>query len=399
MDLEIGGGRAAEQVSGAGSPWVLRDVSYLLFQIRDYAVITLGLSGEILTWNQGAVTVKGYAAEEALGRDFRMFYTEPDREGGLPERLLEQASAEGVAHSVGWRRRQDGSLFWADVTISSLREPDGTLAGFLKITRDLSAQKALEVSRARDASAFSHDLRLPLTSAVGYVELAREELGLLGDHPAGRRAEVDPERQRAVVGELLERTAESLRRLDEMMERQLDLFRADGRPRLLLSTVHLDHVLDTALATSIAAKDRPRIVVEPTGVQREVVMDVDLFARAVVNVVNNALAYSTEPVTVTSLLAPAAQAPGNERRAGDDAGDVVVVSVLDRGRGIHPDDLAVIFEAGERGRFAQVDGGSGLGLTSVRSLMARQGGWVEIASEPGRGTTVHLVLPVDGPAS
>jgi PAS domain S-box-containing protein len=112
--------------------------------IRDYAIYLLSPEGIVTSWNPGAERFKGYTAQEIIGRHFSEFYTPEDRRAGLPRLALETALGEGKFESEGWRVRKDGKRFWAYVVIDPIRTPDGNLAGFAKITRDLTERRAAE---------------------------------------------------------------------------------------------------------------------------------------------------------------------------------------------------------------------------------------------------------------
>jgi PAS domain S-box-containing protein len=105
--------------------------------VRDYAIFALDPKGRVVTWNAGAERIKGYTADEIVGRSFEAFYTEEDRARGHPRAELEKASQHGRYEEEGWRVRKDGSRFRAHVTITALRTPDGKLRGFTKVTREL----------------------------------------------------------------------------------------------------------------------------------------------------------------------------------------------------------------------------------------------------------------------
>jgi PAS domain S-box-containing protein len=114
--------------------------------ISDYAIYLLSKNGFVTSWNPGAQRFKGYTADEIIGRHFSEFYTPEDREAGLPERALETADREGKFETEGWRVRKDGSRFWALVVIDPIRTSTGELAGFAKITRDLTERRIAEAS-------------------------------------------------------------------------------------------------------------------------------------------------------------------------------------------------------------------------------------------------------------
>src|SRR5258708_1329302 len=116
----------------------------LVESVRDYAIFMLDPDGVVLTWNTGAERFKGYRADEIIGQHFSRFYPPEMLERGLPARELEVAQATGVFEDEGWRVRKDGSLFWANVVITAMRNAQGELLGFAKITRDLTQPRALE---------------------------------------------------------------------------------------------------------------------------------------------------------------------------------------------------------------------------------------------------------------
>jgi PAS domain S-box-containing protein len=137
----------------------LEQFRLLIMNVRDYAIFVLDVSGRIRTWNPGAENIKGYAADEVIGRHFELFYTAEARARKHPAYELEVAARVGRFEEEGWRVRKDGTLFWANVVISALRDEDGGLAGFAKVTRDLTerrqAQQRLEDSErsAREEAA------------------------------------------------------------------------------------------------------------------------------------------------------------------------------------------------------------------------------------------------------
>lgn len=124
---------AAAEIGGSGS-----DLLQLVSEVTDYAIFLLDPTGHIVTWNAGAQRIKGYRAEEIIGKHFSVFYPTDDIAAHKPERELEVAGRSGRFEDEGWRIRKDGSRFWASVLITALRSPQGELRGFGKVTRDLS---------------------------------------------------------------------------------------------------------------------------------------------------------------------------------------------------------------------------------------------------------------------
>ncbi len=332
----------------------------LVGQVVDYAIIALDPQGIIETWNLGAERVKGYTADEAVGRSFAMFYTEEDRRRGLPLDLLEAARATGRVEHTGWRVRKDGSRFWGDVVITALHDERGNLSGYAKVTRDRSDVKALEDAQDAFYATFNHDFRTPVTAIKGFVDAIRHA-------------------DDATRAHLIDRVESSADRLLGMVEGLVEFARQRaGQASLLLADIDLSQVARSAVHDLSTHFDPSRV---------RVADDVALATangvamhRVVTNLVVNALKYSP-PDSVVDITF-------GRIRAG-----FLSMSVTDRGRGIDPGDIDTIFEEFVRGRMATEDGGSGLGLTSVRDLVRQQNGTVSIRSEVGVGTTVTVELP------
>jgi rsbT co-antagonist protein RsbR len=172
----------------------------MLDAITDYEVIQLDRDGVVRSWSQGARRLKGYAAEEVIGRHVSMFYTEEDTQSGLADREMAAAAREGRFETEGWRVRKDGSLFWANVIISPIRDDRGELLGFVKVARDLSERREQEqlVQRQRDEilelstpviQVWDKVLVLPVIGTLDSLRAARLTEGLL-ERIAQEQAEV-----------------------------------------------------------------------------------------------------------------------------------------------------------------------------------------------------------------
>ncbi len=131
--------RAQEELRGTEERFRL-----LVNGVKDYAIFMLDPAGHVVSWNTGAERIKGYCADEILGRHFSCFYPGEDIESGKPAMELESAAVNGRFEDEGWRIRKDGSRFWANVVISALRDESGNLRGFAKVSRDGTQRKRAE---------------------------------------------------------------------------------------------------------------------------------------------------------------------------------------------------------------------------------------------------------------
>jgi len=122
--------------------------------VTDYAIFMLDAEGRVATWNSGARQTKGYEASEIIGRHFSAFYTPEDRAAGKPEKILETVRRVGRVEDETWRVRKDGTLFWADVVMTALRNEHGELVGYAKVTRDLTDRRAAEEELRRSEERF-----------------------------------------------------------------------------------------------------------------------------------------------------------------------------------------------------------------------------------------------------
>ncbi|HTM67637.1 MAG TPA: PAS domain S-box protein [Flavipsychrobacter sp.] len=151
-------------------------------EIEDYAIIRLDRNGFIQNWNKGAEKIKGYKEEEIVGKHFQLFYMQEERDSGVPQKLIDDAVLNGKTSVEGWRLRKDGSRFWGSTVIAALHDENNNIAGFTKVTRDLTEKKEVE-DKLREYSnslefqnreleqfayAASHDMKEPLRKILLY---------------------------------------------------------------------------------------------------------------------------------------------------------------------------------------------------------------------------------------
>jgi PAS domain S-box-containing protein len=142
----------------------------MIDEVSDYAIIMLSPEGIIENWNKGAKKIKGYSAQEIIGKNFKVFYTDEDQKNKLPDRLLEEARSTGRVAHEGWRVQKSGTRFWGSVVITALHDNSNNVIGFTKVTRDLTERKHAEDKLRENAE--------NLEKANYELDALNEELGL-----------------------------------------------------------------------------------------------------------------------------------------------------------------------------------------------------------------------------
>ncbi|HLB08250.1 MAG TPA: PAS domain S-box protein [Gemmatimonadaceae bacterium] len=179
---------ATSQPGGNGARGVLTESTglyrLLVERVRDYAIFALDTTGHVLSWNEGAQRVKGYAPNEIIGRHFSIFYPHEEIASHKPARELETAIREGRFEEEGWRIRKDGSRFWASVIITTLRDDAGVHVGFAKVTRDLTERRFAE-EILRDSE---QRFRLLVQSVKDYAIFMLDPHGIVATWNEGAKA-------------------------------------------------------------------------------------------------------------------------------------------------------------------------------------------------------------------
>jgi PAS domain S-box-containing protein len=356
--------------------------------VHDYAIFMLDTEGRVSNWNTGAQRIKGYTADEIVGQHFSRFYTPEDVAAGVPARALATARREGRYEAEGWRRRKDGSRFWASVVIDPIRDDDGELIGFGKVTRDLTerreAQLQLEQSREQLFQAqkmealgqltggLAHDFNNLLTGISGSLDLLRTRVA------QGRVGELD--RYIGAAQGAASRAAALTHRLLAFARRQTLDPKATDANRLIEDMGELVR-RTTGPAVQVRTLLHPHLW--PT------LCDANQLENALLNLCINArdampeggqLTIETDNLVVeahhTTELPP---------------GDYVAVTVSDTGVGMSPDVLERAFEPFFTTK--PLGQGTGLGLSMVYGFARQSDGLVRIRSELGKGTAISILLP------
>jgi PAS domain S-box-containing protein len=365
----------------------------LVNAVVDYAIFELDPKGTVLSWNAGAQRIKGYTANEIIGQHFSRFYTEEDRAAGVPERALETATRAGRFEAEGWRVRKDGTRFGALVVIDPIRDDNGELIGFAKVTRDITermeslrvlkdTQQQLAASQKMDAvgqlsGGIAHDFNNLMMIVLGNVENAQRHAKAIGA--------ANPNLDRALANAMrgAQRASALTSRLLAFSRRQpLD-------PKPIEVNKFLGGAVDF-LQRSLGET----IEIEAVGSAGlwQIEADPNHLESALVNLAINARDAMPDGGKVT-LEAHNIFADKEYCRLNPELtpGQYVVICVTDNGTGMPPDVLNRAFEpfftTKEPGQ------GTGLGLSQVYGFVKQSGGHIKIYSEMDQGTTIKIYLP------
>lgn len=328
------------------------------------AVVAVDLEWTVQLWNPGAERLFGWPARDVIGKTYPAYAADPAGLQRLYGALL-AGTAPSMAEEYA-RLRKDGSTVDVRAYASALHAPDGAVTGVVTIFTDVSEQRHIEQVKAHFLSIVSHELRTPLTSIIGYADVLEQ---------AGA---ADPGQALRIVGQIRTQGA----RMRELVDDLLEVSAIQSEPmRLDLCDVDVGSLLARVTSEADAGPGHP-ITLEVDDDLPHVAGDHALLRTVLAHLVGNAVKYSPDGGEVSI----------GARRDGD----VLRVTVADRGIGIAPSDAEHIF-----GSFTQVDmsdnrtfGGVGLGLFLARQIVEAHHGRISVASTPGEGSTFTVELPV-----
>lgn len=356
-------------------------------EVEDYAIILLDKTGNILTWNKGAQKIKGYKAEEIIGKNFKLFYTEEDQQKKHPENLLRIAVKKGKSIEEGWGRKKDGSLFWSNVTITALHDDDGNIIGFTKVTHDLTDRhetdnkikelhKELADRKVKEQTAhliaineeleafsysISHDLRAPLRAIHSYSKILIEDYAEKLDKDA-----VD------TINVILRNTVKMTELIDQLLA-----FSRLGRKALTIRKIDMNDLVQTVIDEN--PRERPGMQFKIDNLP-PVMGDYILIKQVWTNLISNAIKYSRKK-------------PMSEIEIGSFADKgFYIYYIKDNGVGFDMKYYNKLFGVFQRLHAQDEFEGIGVGLAFVKKIIKHHGGKVWAESKEGEGTTFFFKL-------
>jgi PAS domain S-box-containing protein len=389
--LLIGTDNSARKHAEEKLRWTEGSFRLMVESVSDYAIVMLDPEGRVASWNTGAQRIKGYSTEEIMGRHFSVFYPQDDVAVGKPQRDLDQAAASGRHEDEGWRIRKDGSIFWANIVFTSIRDQADNLRGFAKLTRDLTERNKVEailtdaralaekanLAKSDFLSSMSHELRSPLNAILGFAQLMES------DTPAPSPAQSESIIQILNAGWYLL----------ELINEILDLATIEsGKLSMSLEPVSLTELLVEchSMIEPLAQRRGIRMSLPRTDAHYCVNADRTRIKQVLINLLSNAIKYNRIGGSVV-VDCTANTASGRVR-----------ITVTDTGAGLPPEKLAQLFQPFNRlGQEVNGEEGTGIGLVVSKRLVELMDGVIGVESTIGMGSvfwveflsTAPLALP------
>jgi PAS domain S-box-containing protein len=353
-----------------------RQFRLMVEAVTDYAIFMLDPNGQVVSWNKGARRIKGYEAEEILGRHFSCFYTAADQQRGVPMRALKVAAATGHFRNSGWRVRKDGSMFLADVVVTAVKDESGSLIGFSKVTRDVTeshtAQSrldatALEAMRStlRLVAEANHELRGPIQVIFTWAMVLEKQLDALG-----------MEDRRALGG--IKRAGS---RLTSIIDQMLDFSRIDA------GAFEAKRVPINPTALIEGFIDDYKVLAEQKGLTLDwsneapgstLEFDEYCFTHMLSNLLNNAIKFTDRGGIRVRLF------------RGAEGG--LVLEVSDTGIGMQEKFVSRLFDPFSREQRKGGTEGAGLGLAVTKRYLELNGASISVQTHENEGSTFLVRL-------
>jgi PAS domain S-box-containing protein len=385
--LLIGTDNSARKHAEEKLRWTEESFRLMVESVSDYAIVMLNPEGSVVSWNTGAQRIKGYQSDEILGRHFSTFYPEVDVASGKPQRDLEQAAATGRLNEEGWRIRKDGSLFWANIVLTAIRDQAGNLRGFAKLTRDLTERNKFEatltnaravaekanLAKSDFLSSMSHELRSPLNAILGFAQL------MDSDSPPPTPAQTESINQILNAGWYLL----------ELINEILDLAAIEsGKLSMSLEPVLLNELLleCQSMIEPLAQKRGIRLSFPSGEAGYCVNADHTRIKQVLINLLSNAIKYN-KPGGSVVVACSEKTASGRVR-----------LTVTDTGAGLTPEKLGQLFQPFNRlGQELGAEEGTGIGLVVSKRLVELMDGVIGVESNPGEGSIFWIELVSTAP--
>lgn len=367
-------------------------------EVEDYAILYLNREGIVENWNKGAEKIKGYTAQDIIGKSFSVFYPEQERKDRLPEKLLQLAAEKGKAIHEGWRVRKDGSLFWASVAITAVHDTKNNVIGFSKVTHDLTEKKAADDKLKLNAEQLeqknkdlekmntelqsfayvsSHDLQEPLRKIQTFASrIISKEMQTLSE--TGK--------------DYFKRMQQAAERMQTLIQDLLAYSRTNTTDRVFESVDLADIVNE--VKTDIKETHTEKEAVIEVGQMCEINIIPFQFRQLLYNLIGNAIKFS-RPGIKPHIRIESEMVKGNTVKnvSLSPQKNYCHISIADNGIGFDPQYKDRIFEVFQRLHGKEEYSGTGIGLAIVKKIVENHHGAITATGGLNKGAIFDIYLP------
>ena len=369
---------------------------HMISEVEDYAILLLDKDGIVKNWNKGAEKIKGYKAEEIIGKSFRTFYTKEDLASDRPDRLLKQAVETGKASDEGWRVRKDGQRFWGNITITALHDENNNIIGFTKLTRDLTERKFAEdkiYEYAKQLEQKNEELKRTNKELESFNYVASHDL----QEPLRKIQVFSNAILSSEINNLSEKGKEYFSRMHSAanrMRRLIEDLLAFSRATVANAEFEycdLNSMLQEVLSTLKFSIEETHAIIESEKLPVANVIPFQ-FRQVLQNLISNAIKYRKQEVapviTITSEKV-------REKFSGEKIPrEYIKLSISDNGIGFEQQHAERIFELFQRLHTKDEYPGTGIGLAICKKIIQNHNGVIKANAEPGKGAAFDIYLPV-----
>lgn len=361
--------------------------SQVIDSLQDYSIFTVDKDLNINSWNSGATNIFQYETNEIIGMPFSVIFTDDDKEKCIPKIEIDTSLKTGKCKDVRWHVCKDGSKFFADGLVFPLKDVNDELIGFVKILRDITAQKESEDAIKKYAqeleelnahkenvlAILSHDLRSPLASIIQGAEFLKLNFDA-----------VEPEVVKELLDEFHKASVNELEMLDYLVEWARIKYASDAFvPAKIKLEEYVDKVFKSLKESAAVNAINFHSEIEENS---KVFADEKMLISILQNIVSNAIKHTHKGGKITL--------------SAKKSNDMIVVKIEDTGIGMSKETQERLFKPQVKSLSKAVEEkkGVGIGLLLVKGFLEKNGGHIWVESAEGKGSSFYFTLPINEPS-
>lgn len=360
--------------------------SQIIDSLEEYSIFTVDTDLNINSWNSGATNIFQYETDEIIGKPFETIFTKEDKKAGIPQIEIDLARQTGRSTDIRWHVCRDGKTFFADGLVFPLKDEDDDIIGFVKILRDITAQKEsedeikkyakeleeLNAHKENVLAILSHDLRSPLAGIIQGAQYLEANFDT-----------INPALAKELLKEFHLATVKELKMLDYLVEWTRIKYAAEAFVPTKLELVHyVKKVFDSLKETASINTINLHSEIEENC---NVFADEKMLLSILQNIVSNAIKHSHNGGKITL--------------SAKQSDDMMIIVIKDSGKGMSKEIMEKLFapQVKSLSKAVEENKGAGIGLLLVKGFLEKNNGKIWVESEEGYGSTFYFTLPINEP--